>query len=41
MADTSMTGNQYETIVVAQAGTGERAVLAIGEQAEAQLGIAQ
>ena len=41
MADTSMTENQYETIVVAQAGTGEGAVLAIGEQAEAQLGIAQ
>jgi F-type H+-transporting ATPase subunit b len=41
MADTSMTDSEYETIVVAQAGTGEGGVLVIGEQAEAELGIAQ
>jgi len=41
MADTSMTDSEYETIVVAQAGTGEGGVLIIGEQAEAELGIAQ
>jgi len=46
MADTSMTDGYHTEIVIAQAtsqdaGVGETSVLVIGEQAEAELGIAQ
>lgn len=41
MADTSMTDNLHTPIIVAQNAAGETSVLVIGEQAEAELGIAQ
>ncbi|GAA6157704.1 F0F1 ATP synthase subunit B [Pyruvatibacter sp.] len=41
MADTSMTDSYHTPIIVAQAATDDTSVLVIGEQAEAELGIAQ